>query len=804
MLSTAVLAGLEGLDSDWQLIPCDDRKRPIDPATGQPRENWAAHAVPADQLDTFADSPHVHAIGLVLGPPSGVMAIDFDGAGSVAMFQQVYGRSHRDLPNTVAWSSGRPNRRQYAFRVPLDYYPHLRGRRVWQRDGRTVLELRWAGHQSVIAGKHPDTAGYHWLPGRSPADLDPADAPDWLLDPLFKRAAETVETDYEPSSGDATTALALLAHIQPRDDYDSWLRVGMALHAASPDLLEQWIAWSRGCNNFNEDECRAKWPSFKGRGITVGTLHHYATLDGYIPSADAEFIWEPPPGTYDEPQQAAADPAADSSPDPAEALSEEIEHARARLTEQLCNLSADIDLGAILPPLLAQSLIDKANSMAAHPAAFLGPLLTAAASIIGTRAHIIVNPGWKEPFVIWAGNILPPSAMKSPILSVVSEPLLARQQADFKAYSDELRQLKKDGERDPDIPPPRRWLVQDATYERLAQICSEPRTHGLWSYQDELAGWFERLDARHSAGARAGWLTLWGGGAALIDRKVAASSMAARSAVSLFGNVQPERLVSMIEAQGDDPASAGDGLWARFLWTRPPQKPWTYNPNGLSIFRYVSSIVASLDGIPGSLQSIEDPTAIGFEVRMPAEAVLELAAPQWEDWAQEATRSSPARAAFLGKLRGYSCRLAGVLYLLDLAESAHLAGVPLSTLCCCDGETGAWYVDMPPSAIGYGLLAADYFRAQFDAIASELGSGDLSAQVARFLRLVTETGRATVTPRDVVTWRIFGRHKATAAEGLRFLRQLVELYGHGVMRPGKRKGSMVWVADPSHPPTPPT
>jgi hypothetical protein len=62
------------------------------------------------------------------------------------------------------------------------------------------------------------------------------------------------------------------------------------------------------------------------------------------------------------------------------------------------------------------------------------------------------------------------------------------------------------------------------------------------------------------------------------------------------------------------------------------------------------------------------------------------------------------------------------------------------------------------------------------------------------MRQVQETGQQQVTPRDVVTWRVFGRQRITTADALRFLRQLVEVYGHGAMAPGKRKGSMVWVA----------
>ena len=231
MLSDAMLQSLGALDSDWRLIPCDDRKRPVNPTTGNLQENWAAHATDLEGITQLAQSPHVHAIGLVLGPDSGVIAVDFDGTGSAATFKEVYGKLYSDLPTTVCWSSGRPNRRQLAFRVPLDYWPHLRNRRVWNRNGATVLELRWAGHQSIIAGAHPDTAGYHWLPGRSPDDLSVADAPDWLLEPLLKRPAESPADEYQPTAADVDQALTLLSHIQARDDYESWLAVGMALHS---------------------------------------------------------------------------------------------------------------------------------------------------------------------------------------------------------------------------------------------------------------------------------------------------------------------------------------------------------------------------------------------------------------------------------------------------------------------------------------------------------------------------------------------------------------------------------------------
>jgi len=319
-LTPELLAELQLVDSDWQLIPCDGLKRPVDPNTGIVKTDWCHSTYDADGIAELADSSFVKAVGLVLGEPSGVIAVDFDGTGAVAKFKEVYGRIWSDLPPTVAWSSGVINRRQMAFRVAPDLWPHLRGRRVWHNDaGRTVLELRGTGHQSVIAGAHPDTEGYRWIDGRSPAEQQVADAPDWLLWPMLKASTEPAAAEHQPASeADIPRAQELLKHIPPCDDYDRWLRVGMALHSVSAGLISDWVDWSKGCSNFDEEECITKWQSFKSSGTTIGTLHYLAdTLGGFryrrpqgeqqpgkssgaAADAGAADPTEPPPATYRE------------------------------------------------------------------------------------------------------------------------------------------------------------------------------------------------------------------------------------------------------------------------------------------------------------------------------------------------------------------------------------------------------------------------------------------------------------------------------------------------------------------------
>lgn len=271
---------------DWEMIPLDGRKRPIDPATGKLMRAWASR--PGYDIDGLSQlNGLVKAVGLKLGPPSGgVLAVDFDGPEAAGKFTEIYGRSPLDLPNTIGVTSGREKRGQRFFLVDQDWWPALCGKKTWNgTNGKTCLELRWAGHQSVIAGAHPQTNGYSWLPNSSPADIEMALAPDWLLEPLVHQ-----EQQLEPvelTTQDSQRAINMLRFIDPQQhtDYDSWLAVGMALHNTDPGLLTAWVDWARPMHNFDEAEHLTKWQSFgkstRTSGLTIRSLHHWAKAGGY-------------------------------------------------------------------------------------------------------------------------------------------------------------------------------------------------------------------------------------------------------------------------------------------------------------------------------------------------------------------------------------------------------------------------------------------------------------------------------------------------------------------------------------------
>lgn len=92
-------------------------------------------------------------------------------------------------------------------------------------------------------------------------------------------------TSYAPQTADEQKVQEALKYIPPMAiDYDEWLGVLMAVHAAFPDSAGLSIAdsWAQG----SPGEVARKWKSFKGDGNTagkvgLGTLFNLAKQHGY-------------------------------------------------------------------------------------------------------------------------------------------------------------------------------------------------------------------------------------------------------------------------------------------------------------------------------------------------------------------------------------------------------------------------------------------------------------------------------------------------------------------------------------------
>jgi hypothetical protein len=179
-MSLPLLQELHTLPPDWALVAVDGNKRPYQPA-------WQKNPLTKDQAAAEIKAGRAKAIGVIAGPLSnGLLFVDHDGISATAELDRL-GIPPRSLPLTPASTSGRDGRFQLLFRVPERYWPQMRNRRVFatgdtDADGKAEnLDFRWAGHQSVVIGAHPITGAYRWLKGRSPADVEIAEAPEAII-----------------------------------------------------------------------------------------------------------------------------------------------------------------------------------------------------------------------------------------------------------------------------------------------------------------------------------------------------------------------------------------------------------------------------------------------------------------------------------------------------------------------------------------------------------------------------------------------------------------------------------------------
>jgi putative DNA primase/helicase len=74
----------------------------------------------------------------------------------------------------------------------------------------------------------------------------------------------------------------------PADQYGEWIRVGQGLHwesGASAEGLRMWDAWSASSDKWHPGVCEDKWKSFRGSGVTGGTIFALAQQHGYYHKA---------------------------------------------------------------------------------------------------------------------------------------------------------------------------------------------------------------------------------------------------------------------------------------------------------------------------------------------------------------------------------------------------------------------------------------------------------------------------------------------------------------------------------------
>jgi hypothetical protein len=168
------------------------------------------------------------------------------------------------------------------------------------------IEVLGLGQQFVAFADHPDAKSpYHWLQ-ESPADLPVETLPlvdETMLRAFLDQTRALVPPELRPGClpGETTApadrigaadlrgtpeAIAEALRLIPNADldYDSWLRIGMALKGALGE--EGWnlfVAWSATSSKDVPEFTAKTWTSLKPERIGAGTIYHHALAGGWIP-----------------------------------------------------------------------------------------------------------------------------------------------------------------------------------------------------------------------------------------------------------------------------------------------------------------------------------------------------------------------------------------------------------------------------------------------------------------------------------------------------------------------------------------
>ena len=260
-------------------------------------------------------------------------------------------------------------------------------------------------------------------------------------------------------------------------------------------------------------------------------------------------------------------------------------------------------------------------------------LLASVAGLCGQGVSARITEAWSEPLILWQALVGGPSSGKTPALEWLRRPLGTVE-----------RVLAREG----GAP----VVVSDAALPALEKAVAQ-RRQGVLLWRDEPTAWLAGLGrkSRRDESQRGGFLDTWGAIGLPWGRDPSTSLRAGKTAVSIVGSLDPERLDAAL-------LGTGDGLAARFLYVWPGPAPYR-SLRALKPTREDEAVNA-LQRIARAVGIPEKPLVLAFE-----DKAVDIFDTCLERLHGETLQAEGLLAGWLGKGRGTVARLAAVLALLD-------------------------------------------------------------------------------------------------------------------------------------------
>lgn len=225
----------------------------------------------------------------------GLLVVDVDARnGGLASLQKLLG----DVPEVagsgliVNTGSGGGSRHYY-FKVPEDVPLMVK------LSDYPGLDFKSGAAFVVGPGSMHSSGATYEIAYGSPDEID--DAPTKLIEMLRVPEKHRADVGGKVVDVSGSDLEEMLRHVRDFDDYEVWVKIGMALHhATGGSAFDLWDKWSQQSTKYDDTVMATKWHSF-GRSanpVTLGTLIHYAEQGGYLQpvtfTPDKELQFETP------------------------------------------------------------------------------------------------------------------------------------------------------------------------------------------------------------------------------------------------------------------------------------------------------------------------------------------------------------------------------------------------------------------------------------------------------------------------------------------------------------------------------
>ena len=265
---------------------------------------WSRHCerdTTDNEVDVWGNWPEA-GIGIAAGR---VIGIDIDILDSPTIALEMEALAKRMLGDTPAVRIGHAPKRLLVYRAVQPFsgfkYP--------------PIEVLGVGQQFIAYGIHPDTGKPYDWPVSTLADLSPDDLPgitEAQAREFAKEAYRLIPAELRPKTlgvglrtpmefanlpeqrGTYEAVEDALRHIINADlDYDSWVRIGMAIKGAlGDDGWPLFEVWSEASQKNDPKTTARSWRSFAPQRIGAGTIYKLALDNGWQPEAGMQLNGE--------------------------------------------------------------------------------------------------------------------------------------------------------------------------------------------------------------------------------------------------------------------------------------------------------------------------------------------------------------------------------------------------------------------------------------------------------------------------------------------------------------------------------